>query len=158
MTSLPAEMKIRRMTAADLGRVMEIAWSLAAAPHWPLAAYQGVLSPEGSPQRIALVAEAPETRAVAGFAVASLLAPQAELESIAVAAESQRRGLARRLVAALAADLRPARIMEVVLEVRVSNLPALALYRALGFTESGRRPRYYSDPVEDAVLMRLGIK
>jgi ribosomal-protein-alanine N-acetyltransferase len=104
------------------------------------------------------VAEAPETRAVAGFAVASLLAPQAELESIAVAAESQRRGLARRLVAALAADLRPARIMEVVLEVRVSNLPALALYRALGFTESGRRPRYYSDPVEDAVLMRLGIK
>jgi ribosomal-protein-alanine N-acetyltransferase len=158
MTSLPAEMKIRRMTAADLGRVMEIAASLAAAPHWPLAAYQRVLSPEGSPQRIALVAKDPETRAVAGFAVASLLAPQAELESIAVAAESQRRGLARRLVAALAADLRPAQVTEVILEVRVSNLPALALYCALGFTESGRRPRYYADPVEDAVLMRLGIE
>jgi ribosomal-protein-alanine N-acetyltransferase len=46
---------------------------------------------------------------------------------------------------------------EVILEARASNQPALRLYRALGFVETGRRPRYYADPIEDAVLLRLQL-
>jgi ribosomal-protein-alanine N-acetyltransferase len=92
---------------------------------------------------------------VAGFAVASLLPPQAELESIAVALAAQRQGLARRLFAVLADELQAAQVTEVLLEVRASNQPALGLYQRLGFAETGRRPRYYHDPVEDAVLMHL---
>ena len=42
---------------------------------------------------------------------------------------------------------------EIFLEVRVSNLPALSLYRQLGFTVKGIRKDYYSEPKEDAYIM-----
>jgi ribosomal-protein-alanine N-acetyltransferase len=48
-------------------------------------------------------------------------------------------------------------ITEVLLEVRASNSAALAFYRALGFAIAGRRPLYYADPIEDAVLMELRL-
>jgi ribosomal-protein-alanine N-acetyltransferase len=80
------------------------------------------------------------------------------LEIIAVDPRVQRRGLARKLFDELVYQLGQAGITEVVLEVRESNQPALELYRSLGFVETGRRPRYYIDPVEDAVLMRLELK
>jgi len=94
---------------------------------------------------------------VLGFAVASVVGPQAELETIAVAAGEQRRGVGRRLFLALLEELRRAEVREVLLEARASNHPALELYRALGFAATGRRPRYYDDPVEDAVLMELRL-
>jgi ribosomal protein S18 acetylase RimI-like enzyme len=149
---------VRRMTPADMDRVIEIAESLKEAPHWPRSAYLAALDPKVAPPRIALVAEEPGSDAVAGFAVASLLPPQAELETIAVASSAQRCGLAQQIFAALAAELKPAHIAEVLLEVRASNQPALGFYRLLGFVETGRRPRYYHDPVEDAVLMSLQLK
>jgi ribosomal-protein-alanine N-acetyltransferase len=194
--------RVRRMTPADLDRVMEIAESLKEAPQWPRAAFERALDPKAQPRRIAVVAEgiaktegrfpevlpsgaeapvdsaglmrglkppppsgssssassaAGEGGEVVGFAVASLLPPEAELETIAVASTAQRHGLARRLFAELAAEIGAAQITEVFLEVRASNQPALGLYRRLGFTETGCRVRYYHDPVEDAVLMRLRI-
>jgi ribosomal-protein-alanine N-acetyltransferase len=91
------------------------------------------------------------------FAVASLLAPQAELETIAVAQATQRRGIARKLLSALVGELSAAAAVEFLLEVRASNNPALALYRSLGWRKTGLRPRYYSDPEEDAVLMTLPL-
>jgi ribosomal-protein-alanine N-acetyltransferase len=149
--------QLRRMTHADLDRVIAIEQSLPAAPHWPRSAYLAALNPQAVPPRIALVAELSSHSVIAGFAVASLIPPQAELESIAIAAELQRRGVAGQLFSALAAELRAARILEVILELRASNQPALALYRRLGFVETGRRTRYYHDPVEDAVLMSLPL-
>jgi ribosomal-protein-alanine acetyltransferase len=145
------------MTVADVDRVIEIASSLKDAPEWPRAAYLAALEGDGAPRRIALVGEDAGSGAVAGFAVASLLAHDAELESIAVAAEVQRRGLARRLLAVLVDELRAAEVAEVNLEARASNQPALALYLQLGFVESGRRTRYYQFPVDDAILMRLRL-
>jgi ribosomal-protein-alanine N-acetyltransferase len=44
------------------------------------------------------------------------------------------------------------------LEVRPTNHAALALYRLRGYTEDGRRPRFYANPVEDALLMTLCIR
>ena len=154
---LDAQLRIRRMALTDVNRVIEIALSLAQAPHWPRAAYLAALDPDAAPLRIALVAEDMETGAVQGFAVASLLAPQAELESIAVAAEGQRRGISRRILIAMIGELRTALVTDVQLEVRASNSPALAFYRAQGFAVSGRRPRYYADPIEDAVLLDLRL-
>jgi ribosomal-protein-alanine N-acetyltransferase len=149
-----SEAKVRRMTAADLDRVLEIAASLKAAPRWARSAFMAALDPQGTPRRVALVAEGPE-RYVAGFAVACLVEPQAEVETVAVAVESQRRGVARSLMAALAEEFRREQITEVILEARASNLPALRLYRSLGFSETGRRSRYYVDPQEDAILLNL---
>lgn len=157
MSSLDLEVRIRRMTPADLDRVTKIARSLKNAPAWPLASYLAALDPQSQPRRIALVAVDGESCAVMGFLVAVLLQPQAELETIAVAAQGQRRGLGRRLFAAMVAELTREQVTEVILEARASNQPALGLYRVLGFVETGRRPRYYADPVEDAVLMGLKL-
>ena len=157
MTSSLAGIHVRRMTSADLDEVLEIERNLAEAPHWPRSAYNAAMDPQATPIRIALVAEEPDSEALAGFAVACLLPPQAELESIAVAVRLQRKGVARQLFFALNAELRAAQINEVFLEVRGSNEPALGLYRRLGFVESGRRRCYYLDPVEDAVLMRFAF-
>ncbi len=147
------------MRAADLEQVMEIATSLPDAPHWPQSAYKNALNPDSTPRRIALVivpvACAPKPSAVLGFTVISLLPPQAELETIAVAAESQRRGLGQQLFHALANELQNAGVREIFLEVRASNRVALGFYRSLGFGQTGRRPRYYTDPVEDALMMNL---
>jgi ribosomal-protein-alanine N-acetyltransferase len=149
------------MTIADLEQVISIAANLSDAPHWPESAYANALSPDARPRRIALVivpAAADLTpSAVLGFTVASLLPPQAELETIAVAAGSQRYGLGRQLFHTLTGELRAAGAHEILLEVRASNRAALAFYRSLGFAETGLRPRYYADPVEDAVLMSLTI-
>ena len=148
---------VRPMGEADIDQVMDLAQTLRAAPQWPRAAYLAALWPHVSPKRIALVLEEAEPAQVTGFAVASLLAGQAELEIVAVAARSQRRGLARRLLGELIQKFKPHGIAEVILEVRASNHPALQLYRSLGFVETARRARYYADPVEDAVLLSLPV-
>jgi ribosomal-protein-alanine N-acetyltransferase len=145
------------MTPADLDRVIEIERSLEHAPHWPRSAWLSALDAHSTPPRLALVATHPQSGELAAFAVASLLPPQAELEMIAVAPEFQRRGLARLLFAAVTGELRARQVTEVSLEVRAANRPALALYRKLGFNETARRPRYYADPVEDAILLSLRL-
>jgi ribosomal-protein-alanine acetyltransferase len=145
------------MALADLTRVMAIAASLPNAPHWPESAYLDAVIPESTPPRIALVVTDPQPEDVRGFAVAKLLPPQAELETIAVAVERQRQGLGRRLFDALAEELRQAGVHEVLLEVRASNRAALAFHRSVGFGKKGLRPRYYEDPIEDAVLMGLKL-
>jgi ribosomal-protein-alanine acetyltransferase len=92
-----------------------------------------------------------------GLLIASVIPPQAELESIAVSEAAQRQGVGRRLILALVGELKAAGAHEVFLEVRASNQRALEFYRSMGWVESGRRSRYYADPEEDAVLMNLGL-
>ncbi len=155
------EIRIRRMGATEVDEVVSLAASLKDAPHWPRAAYGAALdqasNPASMPRRIALIAVQCSSGAVLGFAIASRIGGEAELESIAVAAPWQRQGVGRQLWASMAQELRLAGVEEVRLEVRASNLPAVGLYRALGFAATGRRPRYYAEPVEDAVLMALHL-
>jgi ribosomal-protein-alanine N-acetyltransferase len=135
----------------DLGAVMEIAAGLKTAPQWPRAAYEAAIDPVAVPQRIALVAEI-GGQAV-GFAIASVIAPEAELETIAVGVNEQRRGIGRALLGALFRELEMRGAGEVTLEVRASNGAAQAFYRAHGFAEFARRAAYYADTGEAAVLM-----
>jgi ribosomal-protein-alanine N-acetyltransferase len=143
---------VRRMERQDVDEVMRIAASLPCAPRWALTAYLHALEEP----RIALVAE--RSGEVVGFAVASVVGPEAELETIAVAPAEQNRGVARRLFAVLAEEAKRGGATGIMLEVRASNRPALVLYYSLGFEETGRRPRYYVDPVEDAVLMEMTLE
>jgi ribosomal-protein-alanine N-acetyltransferase len=143
------------MAESDLGRVMAIGASMREAPQWPRAAYAAAIVPGAVPKRIALVAEV--EGAVAGFVVGLVVAAQAELESIAVDRAVQRRGIGAALLNALIREAVLAGAGEVLLEVRASNRRAAQLYSKAGFAEIGRRPGYYLDPTEDAVLMRLSI-
>ncbi len=65
----------------------------------------------------------------------------------------RRRGLGGMLVDAVIAELHGRPYDRYTLEVRVSNDPAIRLYRSRGFVDSGVRPRYYSDNQEDALIM-----
>lgn len=144
------------MTSQDVDAIMVLAATLDHAPHWPRSGYEAALRLGLWPERIALIAESAADH-IAGFLVAVLIPPEAELESIAVAAEFQRRGVARQLFAELNHQLAARNCSELLLEVRVSNRAGRAFYRAMGFAEIGSRPAYYADPVEDAIIMRLGI-
>jgi [ribosomal protein S18]-alanine N-acetyltransferase len=155
--------RIRPLTAADLPRVREISAGLKDAPQWTEAAWLSVVGPMATPRRIALAAiettggAEPAGGALLGFGVASILRPQAELETIAVAREAQRQGIGRTLLHALTAQLTQQGIAELWLEVRASNQAALALYRAAGFAQTGRRPNYYRNPAEDGLLLTLRL-
>jgi [ribosomal protein S18]-alanine N-acetyltransferase len=159
MTAPAVQMQpeIRPLAAADLPRVLEIAATLKDAPQWTEAAWLRAVDPAASPRRIALAAVEPAGGKLLGFAVAILMPPQSELETIAVAGESQRRGIGRTLLNALAAQLGREEIEEFWLEVRESNRAALALYRFAGFAQTGRRKNYYRDPEEDGLLLTLRL-
>lgn len=146
-------MTIRPMQASDIDRVLEIAASLAQAPRWAREMYETAVRPQSAPCRVALVAEEPESPAVVGFAVASVVLPEAELETIGVSMSSQRRGVGRRLLEEIERILAGAGVTKVILELRESNSAARRLYRAAGFDETGCRPSYYADPKEDALIM-----
>jgi len=100
----------------------------------------------------ALVAES--DGALVGVALALRAGDEAEVLTVAVEPAQQGRGLGRRLVGALLAELRGDGVERVHLEVRASNAPARALYASLGFRESRRRLGYYRDG-EDA--LELGV-
>jgi ribosomal-protein-alanine N-acetyltransferase len=152
MISAAEPIFVRAMAEGDLDRVVGLAASLPTAAQWPRSVYEVAIAMGGALRRIALVAES--DGALAGFAVASLAGPLAELESIAVAGEMQGRGIGAALLAGLIRELRLAGVEELELEVRESNRKAAAFYARAEFLEVGRRRAYYHDPVEDAVLLR----
>ncbi len=158
MSPAPTGYAIRAMTFTDIDAVMEIAASLPEAPHWTREVYERGLRPDVKPHRVACVAEDRQTGQLVGLAVASLTPPDSELESIAVVSAAQRRGVGRGLWQFLAAALSAGGASQTFLEVRASNLRARAFYRSLGFTEVGRRPAYYADPAEDAVILRCDLR
>nr|WP_192037343.1 ribosomal protein S18-alanine N-acetyltransferase [Halomonas sp. YLGW01] len=103
-----------------------------------------------------------EGGALIGYAVLARLPFEAELQAITVAPAARRRGVARALLEALISTATTWGSERLLLEVRASNAPALALYRGLGFIEEGRRRGYYpsseaSGPREDALLMGCAL-
>jgi ribosomal-protein-alanine N-acetyltransferase len=94
---------------------------------------------------------------LAGFLVASApAAGSVEIESVLVAEELRRRGVGRALCRAVIDWASELGVEAVDLEVRASS-GAGQLYRVMGFVAVGRRRRYYREPEEDAVLMRLEV-
>lgn len=95
-----------------------------------------------------------------GFVLARLAAGEAEILTIAVARGHRRQGLGRQMMDAVLRRLHSARAEALFLEVDATNLPALALYRNLGFREVGERPAYYQGPGNsrsNALIMRRDL-
>ena len=85
-----------------------------------------------------------------GYIAVSSQFEETYIDSIAIAPEFRRKGIAKRLLAEIEQRLDPQRIL---LEVRKSNAPARALYESAGFQELAIRKDYYNDPVEDGIIM-----
>ena len=135
------------MEARDLPSVMKID-ALSLPRPWSAAIWRGEL---GSPYGLYLVLE--ERGEVVGQIGIRHVLGELHITTIAVKPEYRRRGYARALIGA-ALDSYP-NASHVHLEVRPTNVEAIALYESLGFRKTGRRPRYYGD--EDALLMTLNL-
>ena len=95
----------------------------------------------------------PANDRIVGYIVAWVIAPaESQVGSIAVLPEYRRHGLGRQLMEILLAACRETGTRDTYLEVRVSNEPAIAMYKSLGFENDGIRKRYYQDG-EDAYTM-----
>lgn len=153
-SSNPA-LTMRPMTGSDIDRAMEIAAQSAFAPHWYREAYADAVAHNATTPRHAYVAELEGE--VTGFVIANLIADEAEMESLAVATNCQRRGIATSLLRHLLANLRSAGVNRLLLEVRESNTIAQRLYTRRGFLHTGRRRGYYHSPDEDALIFELRL-
>lgn len=105
-----------------------------------------------NPQAVFRVAVTPQN-GVVGYAGMHVVLDECYMDNVAVHPDFRRQGAAKVLVSALLGWARENSARFLTLEVRPGNGAALALYRALGFEEVGRRPWFYTDPVEDALLM-----
>jgi ribosomal-protein-alanine N-acetyltransferase len=160
------------MAAADLDPVLTVVAASPEAPRWTAADYAAYFAPlEASPSlpRAAFVACPADT--VLGFAAATLRPDPAhqpdhasqscptlcELDSIAVHPGLRRQGAGVFLLRAVLTWAAAQGARRLILEVRASNAPALALYHRLGLRVEGRRPRYYAHPEEDALLLGTNV-
>jgi len=91
---------------------------------------------------------------IAGYVGSQSVLDSADVMNIAVAPDHRRKGIGRLLIEKLISALEKRDIHFLLLEVRVSNFPAIALYEKLGFQQVGRRPKYYHNPREDALILR----
>lgn len=91
---------------------------------------------------------------VAGYVGSQSVLDEADMMNIAVHPDYRKQGVAQMLIAQLIAMLSTQGVRSLTLEVRTSNDPAIALYEKMGFVQVGRRPNYYRNPKEDALILR----
>lgn len=91
---------------------------------------------------------------LAGYVGSQSVMGWADMMNLAVAPAYRCRGVGASLVLELIRRLQENQVTSLTLEVRASNVPAIQLYDKLGFAEVGRRPGYYHNPKEDALILR----
>lgn len=94
---------------------------------------------------------------IIGFAVLHCFGEEAELFNIAVAADARRKGVGDALMQDVFRGARKKDVRRILLEVRISNVPAIAMYAKYGFTLLGVRKNYYDAPKEDALIMEATV-
>ena len=93
-------------------------------------------------------------QALVGYVGSQTVLGWADMMNLAVSPEYRRQGVGEELVKRLMSHLCSKEVSCLTLEVRASNDPAITLYSKLGFAEVGRRPNYYHNPKEDALILR----
>ena len=91
-----------------------------------------------------------------GMLLARVAADEAEVLTLAVLPALRRQGLGRALLQAAMAEARRRGAASMTLEVAVDNVAARDLYTSAGFTQVGRRRRYYANGA-DALVLRVGL-
>ena len=104
--------------------------------------------------KLALWLVAEEEGQIAGYIGSQTCGDESDVMNVAVHPDFRRRGIAEALVKSLTEEMKKIESRCLTLEVRASNVPAIALYEKLGFAEIGRRKNYYRNPREDALIMR----
>jgi ribosomal-protein-alanine N-acetyltransferase len=159
-TSLGHEIAITAMTEHDLLEVVEIEES-SGLSRWGWAAYYAEL--QGSNKHLMLVARVTDAEKrrgqprLAGYIVGRMGADELHINNVAVRDNYRRRGIGRALLNLILEKGKRSGVACAFLELRAGNVAALALYEECGFRVTAQRRRYYSDPVEDALVMIIQL-
>lgn len=143
-------MTVRRATIEDAKEIFAIEMKCFSVP-WSLDSIETELVNED--KKLYYVIE--DANGVVGYAGAWLVYDEGQITNIAIRPSARRQGFGAKLTSALIEECFKRGMHEIFLEVRISNLSALSLYRQLGFTVKGMRKNYYSEPKEDAYIMSL---
>jgi ribosomal-protein-alanine N-acetyltransferase len=143
------------MTLSDLPAVMAIEHQAFSNP-WSTEMVKKELTQDWS---TVLIVEEPTPAGwqLRAFAIFWLVADEVHVLNVATDQAVQRRGFGRQVMSAVLETGKAQKCRMATLEVRRSNLAALALYTSLGFRAVGMRPSYYQDNREDAVIMILDL-
>ena len=145
MAGIGIDMRIRRMTEADIEAVSNLEVQIYPEP-WSV----GVFHDEfGQANRIYYVAEG--NSGIGGYGGVMVLEQDAHITTLAVSPAARKQGLGKRMMLELVDAALDAGAKHLTLEVRVSNLPARDLYQRFGFAPVGVRKNYYA--TEDALVM-----
>ena len=140
-------MTIREMSASDIDGVAALEAEIFSMP-WSARGFADTLHRED-----VLFLVACEGANLLGYVGVYCTADEGEITNVAVAQSARRRGVGRALIGELIRALADRKIFRIVLEVRVSNEPALHLYEQEGFAVVGTRKNFYEKPTEDAYVM-----
>jgi ribosomal-protein-alanine N-acetyltransferase len=135
------------MTADDVTEIVAIE-KLCFPDPWPRSAFEDIL---GNSDHGALVAV--QENKIVGYGCYLIIVNEAHLTNLAVIPEARRKGLAKLMLNQILEITESARCEYIILEVRPRNESAIAFYENAGFKLLYRRPRYYRNPVEDALVM-----
>src|SRR4030095_11864034 len=150
---------LSRMTEHDLLDVVEIE-ERSGLSRWGWGAYYAELQSHN--RNYMLVAHKRQDHqgpasAVVGYIVARLVAGELHINNVAVRESFRRQGIGSVLLTRVVEEARAQGAKVALLEVRVENGAAQALYQKCGFRPIARRNNYYSAPLEDALVMRLNV-
>ena len=124
---------------------------------WPRDSFTHEIEENGfSHPRVAVTTG--DAREVAGYCISWIVFETLQIQNVAVHPRHRRRGLARLLLLRAIEDCRFNSVIAAQLEVRASNVSAQKLYQTLGFRVVGERKKYYSRPLEDAVLLQKRLR
>ncbi|HSS96287.1 MAG TPA: ribosomal protein S18-alanine N-acetyltransferase [Terriglobales bacterium] len=143
-------MLIRPATPADIPAIMSLIAEAPTAAQWPQEHYEQAIQ-NSYPRRVILVLV---DKTILAFLVSRTVAEEWELENIAVASNARRKGLGSALLKEFLKLAQNEKARAVFLEVRESNNGARNFYEKFGFEKAGRRPDYYANPREDAIVYR----
>lgn len=108
-----------------------------------------------NPLAVFFVAKLPETGRAVGYLGMHHILNEGSISNIVVHPDYQRQGIASALMHKAIKYVKTNRLTRLTLEVRVSNTPAVALYKRFGFECDGIRPGFYDSPKEDAAIYSL---
>lgn len=147
---------LRDLTASDIAYVLSIAEDLGLS-RWSADDYAAEIGRNDSHLRVAARKET-----VIGFIVGRQVSasrddsePEAEIYNIGVLRSEQRSGIGKLLLEDFLGRCKSKKTESVWLEVRAKNKNAISFYENAGFSQFAGRPGFYSDPPDDALIMRL---
>jgi ribosomal-protein-alanine acetyltransferase len=148
--------RLQRASAEDLPDITRWESVLFASDAWSPELVAAEVSHPASYYLVARVEDGPEIVGYAGLR-ATRAGGVGDVQTIAVVPDHRGKGLGRRLLRALLDEARYREVVEVFLEVRADNEPAVALYHSEGFEPIDRRVGYYQPDGVDAIVMRVQI-